>query len=228
MDINKKATLQRIFEGFPLSDKLEHGYIPYYEKHLPKQPKNLLEIGLAKGDSIRAWASHFCTKKTEKIYCLEVFGSYETCPKQLIEAYDCRIEVIEGSQADVSLLQSLEDTFSIVIDDGSHIQGHQQISLRHLWGKVKRKGLYVIEYLHCSDPINKTWWHEHDQKFGITKEYDTTLNYLKRLEKAFKQGYGNTQNLGTKFLDDSFNNRIISEISEINIYDDKICFINKK
>lgn len=38
---------------------LKHNYMPFYEKHLPKNPKKILEIGVLKGASLAMWSEYF-------------------------------------------------------------------------------------------------------------------------------------------------------------------------
>jgi len=42
--------------------------------------------------------------------------------------------------------------FDIIIDDGSHASWHQQLTLRTLFPRLEKGGLYIIEDLHYQPP----------------------------------------------------------------------------
>jgi hypothetical protein len=41
------------------TDKVEHDYLDFYEKELPKQVGKLLEIGVLNGASLRMWKEYY-------------------------------------------------------------------------------------------------------------------------------------------------------------------------
>lgn len=118
------------------SDKAEHGYCPFYEMHLPKNPKKLLEIGVLKGASIKMWREYFpeC-----EVHGLDLF----------IENPIPNIEGViwhKGNQCDWQLLDALRhEDFDVIIDDGSHNSRDQLITFFGLFNGKQ----YYIEDLHC-------------------------------------------------------------------------------
>jgi hypothetical protein len=127
-----------------------HGYSPFYERwfeQLRDQPVRVLEIGVCDprqpGASLVSW--------------------YEYFPRAKILGYDIvdstrfdndRIATFMGDQsdsADVARFLSLHGgDFDIVIDDGSHMDAHQQASLGFLLDQVKPGGQYIIEDMQVS------------------------------------------------------------------------------
>ena len=123
------------------TDKLFHGYLPLYEKHLPQDVTSLLEIGVFGGKSLRMWRDRF---PGARIYGLDVDPG---CQKHATAGIDITI----GSQDDPVVLEALAQKaggFDVVIDDGSHVNELTIASFEALWPHTRR--LYVIEDLECS------------------------------------------------------------------------------
>lgn len=121
------------------TDKAEHGYIPFYEKTLPKAPRKLLEIGVFKGDSIRMWKEYFpdC-----EIHGLDLFIQNEPPDIHGVVWH-------KGHQADYYLLEQLRrENFDIIIDDGSHNSRDQMMSFFGLFAPDMH---YYIEDLQCCE-----------------------------------------------------------------------------
>lgn len=116
---------------------LKHNYMLFYEQHLPKNPKKLLEIGILDGASIRMWREWFpdC-----EIHGLDLFEE-NTAPE--IEGVIWH----KGHQCDYILLDSLRnENFDIIIDDGSHGSRDQMITFFGLFNGSQ----YYIEDTHCN------------------------------------------------------------------------------
>lgn len=132
------STLEELAEKYS-TDKLQHGYIPYYEQHLPKNPGRILEIGCLTGASIRMWREYF---PNTEIHCLDLFEEHQ--PPEDIPG----VIYWKGSQTDQYVLEQLRRLhFDVIIDDGSHNSRDQLITFWSLWGCCD---LYVVEDLHCA------------------------------------------------------------------------------
>tara|TARA_A100000164_G_scaffold371998_1_gene400543 strand:+ start:541 stop:1287 length:747 start_codon:yes stop_codon:yes gene_type:complete len=142
--------LNDIFEFFG-SDKHSHDYGQYYEKYFQDKrflKFNLVEIGILEhpngpfgASSLRAWDEYF--------------------PNALIHGFDLldhkryeteRIKIYVGDQSkreDLrhNLISNIDEKPQIIIDDGSHRDAQQQISLGFLFQHLAPGGLYVIEDL---------------------------------------------------------------------------------
>ena len=133
-------TILELFERYGTDKGARHGYAPLYETILDRdRPLRLLEIGVHKGASLRAWRAYLHPKSV--IMGLDLSAEpVEGC------------EIYEGSQLDVALLQQIaaRGPLDVVIDDGSHHAHHQQTSYHALWPAVGAGGWYVIEDLHVS------------------------------------------------------------------------------
>lgn len=133
------------------TDKLNHGYIPFYEKFLPKEPKRILEIGVKEGKSLAMWAEYF--PKAE-IHGLDLFvennindiESFLFMAAELPQMQQL-VKLHQGNQCDWQILEELRKyDFDIIIDDGSHNSRDQMMTFFGLYNGKH----YFIEDLHCN------------------------------------------------------------------------------
>jgi hypothetical protein len=132
------------------TDKLNHGYIPFYEKYLPKEPKRILEIGVNEGRSLQMWSNYF---PDTEIHGLDLFVENdinEVSAHLLVLSGDCNNNIVlhQGNQCDWQILEELRKyDFDIIIDDGSHNSRDQLITFFGLFNGKH----YFIEDLQCND-----------------------------------------------------------------------------
>jgi len=129
------------------TDKLEHGYIPFYEKHLPKEPKRILEIGVKEGRSLAMWAEYF---PDAEIHGLDLFleNTQGNVWDYLVlqDAPLIKTSLHSGNQCDWRVLEELRKyDFDVIIDDGSHNSRDQLMTFFGLFNSKH----YFIEDLHC-------------------------------------------------------------------------------
>lgn len=129
------------------TDKISHGYIPFYEKYFTKitDCKNVLEIGVYMGDSLRLLSDYFPDA---------IIHGVDINPINGIDTD--KIKTYVANQADSMQLESvavkIDNQFDVIIDDGSHIMRHQQLTFGCLFKHLKSGGHYIIEDLHTSSP----------------------------------------------------------------------------
>lgn len=131
-------TLHEIGLKYGTDKATHHGYCDFYEKELQGlNPKRILEIGVKDGASLRMW-KEFYPKA-------EVVG-IDINPR--IDIPGCKVYTM--NQCDIYLLWKLGN-FDLIIDDGSHMTLHQQISFYSLFrDQLNKKGIYIIEDIHTS------------------------------------------------------------------------------
>lgn len=123
------------------TDKLDHGYCPYYEIHI-KKPKHILEIGIYKGGSLKMWQEWF---PDVEISGVDIWAD---------APYDLPgINCIRGNATHEGTYEGLNP--DVVIDDGSHY--HDQIvqAFNILWPRLPSGGWYIIEDLETQ--FQETW-----------------------------------------------------------------------
>ena len=140
-----------------------HGYTRYYErifKPLRTQAVRLVEIGVERGRSMKAWQQYFTN--AEHVYGIG-YGNFQTEPSQACSSNTATkvksrvpCTIYKGDQSDILFLNHfVAETggqFDIIIDDGSHVPNHQLISFENLWPSVKPGGMYIVE------DIETNWW----------------------------------------------------------------------
>lgn len=140
------------------TDKLTHGFIDIYVEHFKGKEldiRNMLEIGVHKGQSLRMWRDHFKLAEIEgwdiNSYEPGVFGPRTTTkvvnqesPEEIIRATTNP----DGSRK----------MYDIILDDGGHTMAGQQLSLAYLWPCLLPGGTFIVEDLHTSLPHNPYEW----------------------------------------------------------------------
>lgn len=119
-------------------------YSNYFEK-IRFDELVILEIGIGSGPSLKMWYDYF---PNAKIHAIDIAN-------QSIHDND-RVKTYIADQSKRDELKEVVDKIGkpidIIIDDGSHVISHQQISLGFLYEYLKSGGQYWIEDLHTSDP----------------------------------------------------------------------------
>lgn len=134
----EQITWQQIAEKHG-TDKASHGYMPHYGKHLPNNPKRILEIGCLAGASLRMWREIY---PDAEIHCLDLFEEHPQ-PTDIPG-----VIYWKGNQTDQYILEQIRRLdFDVIIEDGSHNSRDQLITFWSLWGCCK---IYVVEDLHCA------------------------------------------------------------------------------
>jgi len=129
------------------TDKLQHGYIPFYEQHLPKSPKRILEIGVKEGRSLAMWAEYF---PDAEIHGLDLFEeNSQGRVWDFLVLQDAPLDKVfmhPGNQCDWRVLEELRKyDFDVIVDDGSHNSRDQLMTFFGLFNGKQ----YFIEDLHC-------------------------------------------------------------------------------
>jgi 23S rRNA U2552 (ribose-2'-O)-methylase RlmE/FtsJ len=116
-----------------------HSYIESYEKLLEpyRNGCNLLEIGLALGDSIKLWDEYLENSKILGVDISVVFDLKKTKNE---------VAIVEADATKLDFLNLIKDTmFDVIIDDGSHMEKDQVNTFNMLKGKMNKGGIYIIE-----------------------------------------------------------------------------------
>lgn len=135
--------MNRFYEAFIKYPTDKPKYADFYQRHFEGlNPSILLEIGVLKGGSHRAWKELF---PNTRVVGIEIDSSITESNKD--------IEIYTGDQTDRLFLNHVIDTIGhpdIIIDDGGHTRLQQILSLTYLWPHLVSGGLYIIEDLETS------------------------------------------------------------------------------
>ena len=165
-DYERDCTLSQLAEKYG-TDKLAHGYIGFYEQHLPQKPTRILEIGCLTGASLRMWREYF---PDTEIHCLDLFEEHPQ-PTDIPG-----VIYWKGNQTDQYILEQLRRLhFDVIIDDGSHNSRDQLVTFWSLWGCCN---LYVVEDLHCAyDEPYRQGLHIADTMLGQMDDADYSCGF---------------------------------------------------
>lgn len=148
-------------------------FTPVYEKYfnaLKDLPINILEIGISTGNSLNLWTEFF---PNANVYGIDIVDC-KHMTRGKIKTFQCD----QSNREEMKKIMEQLPLMDIIIDDGSHVISHQQITIATLFPFVKSKGMYWIEDLHTSDNQwqGKTLY-GNDMSF---KNDDSTVDFINR------------------------------------------------
>jgi len=167
--------LEEIGKKYGTDKSGENNYTEIYFKYFNENRnniKNILEIGILRGESLKMWEEFF---PNANIYGIDINDISINSKK--IFTY-----IANQNNRDqlYKLMSKLNIEFDIIIDDGSHRMEDQQISLGFLFQYVKNGGYYIIEDIGTS----LDWQLE---RFGINSDRsNTTYNMINKYIKSKK------------------------------------------
>ena len=177
--MNMENEIRKLFHKYG-SDKGGHEYSEVYFSYLEKlKDKNLtiLEIGIADGNSIKAWSEYFVNSKIVGIDIKKINKEEKKLNKSNIYLH-------QGSQSDKNFIKEIVNVykeFDIIIDDGSHFPKDVIKSFNLLFPFLKTNGLYFVEdtqtsYIHFfhGNPFDLKYANTHMNFF---KQLTDSLNY---------------------------------------------------
>lgn len=140
--------LAKLFFGHRgrITQKWVH-YLDLYDFYLSRfrgRPLKMLEIGVNRGGSLQLWREYM--GKDAVIFGIDL-------NPECADLADPPTQIRIGSQADPNFLASViaeMGTPDIIIDDGSHVARHQQVSFETLFPLLAPGGIYVIEDMHTA------------------------------------------------------------------------------
>jgi len=148
------------------TDKVEHGYLPHYEQHLPDCDSQftLLEIGIATGASLRMWHDWAINAQ---IVGIDNNPDVKDIPEE-------GFKIIHGDATEQ--FEMPYTSFDVIIDDGSHQSTDIIKSFDLLWSKLKIGGWYIIEDLETQ--FHEEWGGSYSGSPATTKIYTELLNTI--------------------------------------------------
>lgn len=164
-----KKTLQEIFNeignltsedrgGNDKGGKI-HTYLETYDKLFEpfRDGCTILEIGLATGDSIRLWDMYFTNSKIVGVDVSVVFNALPYVPNNNTK------DIIQADATKPEFLEKIKDyTFSIVVEDASHMEDDSAAIFNLLKPKMKPGGVYIVEDILSIDLSRERFESLHD------------------------------------------------------------------
>lgn len=142
------SVLNEIFDRH-LTDKgtifsAKHGYGKYYDMFFTNfrhKDIKVLEVGIYKGNSIKAWREYF-TKAS--IFGVDN-GSVVPVDMDLNALDKVKVETIDVFKPEFPEFVSNNGPFDIIVDDCSHKLDNQEIIFKTTYDHLNKGGVYVIE-----------------------------------------------------------------------------------
>lgn len=137
-------------------------YSELFEKYRTRPNLKFLEIGIFRGESLKAWRDYFTGEGSV------VVGVDLNPPVNSLDGFDVKFEI--GDATDPSVVRSLHDKygpFDVIVDDGGHRNGQVIKTFEEFFPILADGGLYVVE-----DTV--TW---NDQAF-FDRNYPSHLQYF--------------------------------------------------
>lgn len=143
-------TLQKIYEHYKVGDwpdkNSTHSYIPVYEEILKPYrhtAKNILEVGLMSGESLRMWNEYF-SGDVYGIDCdIKPLGGKADLTEAIKEGYNIVIGDASNEKDIEKYFWNIK--FDVVIEDAGHSIEQQLDIFRVLKPYMKAGGLYIVE-----------------------------------------------------------------------------------
>ena len=172
---NKKFTIDNLYDAFlyyetdkyKKSENHPNYYVPVYQevfrKFQEKEVINILEIGVGRGSSLKAYNSLF---KKSNIIGIDI---NEDC-KEVCNEYD-NINIIIGDVIYPNIKDKIQlEKFDIIIDDGSHIPDDIIRAFNNLFDYISSLGNYIIEDLTCCRNPQYLLSHDYTSSRYVSKE----------------------------------------------------------
>ncbi len=134
--------------GYETDKNSVHSYIPVYEEILAphrENAKNVLEVGLFKGHSLRMWEQYFTLANVHGIDCSETpHGGMADLRPMIAEGYH-KIHIMDATNPDKVKQEFGQMLFDVIIEDCNH-SVVQQLELYKVFSQyLSPNSIYIIE-----------------------------------------------------------------------------------
>jgi hypothetical protein len=151
---------------------INHEYTPFYHELLRgRNIRKVLEIGIARGGSLRMWQEYF--PKAE-IYGLDNLEYGVLVNEGRIRSFLCD----QGSEGSLRAAAALVGgNCDLIIDDGSHRSAHQVLTAKVLIPLLlSPDGIYIIEDIWAKEEVLPYLPYEHElREFNTKKVWDDRI-----------------------------------------------------
>ena len=167
--------LDTLFNKYGCDKAKKHHYHTVYESEfdsLRNEPINILEVGVFKGDSIRAWLDYF---PNATIYGIDLFKRVSI--EDIDVLHDDRVKFIKADSTNIGVRSQIKKywpriRFDIIIDDGLHTPDANAKTLHNLYPLLKKNGRYYVEDVWPIDIMTTAqmdhWWiKKHPDRYNI-------------------------------------------------------------
>lgn len=117
-----------------------HTYIGEYQRLLEPYRNNstVLEIGLCMGESLLMWEEYFTNSK---VFGVDISSNFL---EEMIKSQKHNIIIADATKENI-LNHFTNETFDVIIDDGSHLLRDQVNTFKLFKDKMNPGGIFIIE-----------------------------------------------------------------------------------
>lgn len=143
-------TLLELIDDNMTDKNTVHSYVETYDEkflRFKNTNKNILEIGVYNGGSIKLWHSYFINAQ---IFGIDI--SLQNCDEQIKNLN--RVNMLNADAYDINTVNQLPK-FDLIIEDGSHILNHIKFVAANYTKILNPNGLLIIEDIQDENWIPK-------------------------------------------------------------------------
>ena len=158
------SELRTLFNKYGCDKSKKHNYHEVYEPEfssIRNDNINILEIGVFKGDSIRAWLEFF---PNATIYGLDIFHRVKA--EEIDVMQHERVKWLKCDSTSYDVGNQIENAwpgirFDIIIDDGLHTPAANARTLHNLFPLLEKNGRFYVEDVWPLDTMNHAEMQHH-------------------------------------------------------------------
>lgn len=185
--------LEILFNKYGCDKSSKHKYHTVYEPEfdtIRNEPINILEVGVFKGDSIRAWLEFF---PNATIYGIDIFKRVSAQDIDVLQHE--RVKWLKGDSTNIAIREQIKKQwprirFDVIIDDGLHTPDANAKTLHNLYPLLKKTGKYYVEDVWPLDKMTSAelshWWlQKYPERYNILE----MNKFLKELDSKQVQRF---------------------------------------
>ena len=170
-----QCMLEHLFNKAGCDKSSKHHYHTVYEPEfdtLRNEPINILEVGVFKGDSIKAWLEFF---PNATIYGIDIFKRVR--PEEIEVLNQERVKWLRCDSTNIFVRDQIKKQwprirFDVIIDDGLHTPDANAKTLHNLYPLLKKNGKYYVEDVWPIDVMTmkemEHWWiQKYPERYNI-------------------------------------------------------------
>jgi len=167
--------LEQLFNKYGCDKSSKHKYHLAYEPEFEQykdEPINILEVGVFKGDSMRAWLDYF---PNATLYGIDIFKRVNAADIDVLQHE--RVKWLKADSTNFAVREQIKKEwprirFDIIIDDGLHTPDANAKTLINLFPLLKQNGRYYVEDVFPLDimttkEMNHPWIRQRQDKYNM-------------------------------------------------------------
>ena len=151
---------------------------------------NILEVGVFKGDSVRAWLEFF---PNATIYGIDIFTRVK--PEDIDVLQHERVKWLKADSTNIAVRDQIKKEwprirFDIIIDDGLHTPDANAKTLHNLFPLMKKNGKFYVEDvwpldIMTTEEMQHHWVRKHPERYNILEMNKFTAQISDKSIKRF-------------------------------------------